>query len=130
MPRPASPTRRLCAAPTRLLTLCVLLAFFFQSLAVQTHVHHPAQQAAAQAAGRIQVANIPAPAPLKSQDPADPANCRLCQELAHAGVYVAPAPAPLAILVSIAAAAPTLLTLSMRAAMPAFGWQSRAPPIR
>jgi hypothetical protein len=121
----ASAARRLSAAPTRLLTLCVLLAFFFQSLAVQTHIHHPAQQAT----GLIQAANIPAPAPLKSQDPADPANCRLCQELAHAGVYLAAAPAPLAILVLIAAAAPPLLRLSIRSVVPAFGWQSRAPPI-
>jgi len=126
MPRPASPARRRRAAPTRLVTLCVLLAFFFQSLAVQTHIHHPAQQAA----DLLQAANIPAPAPLKSQDPADPANCRLCQELAHAGVYLAPAPAPLAILVLIAAAAPPLLRLAIRWVMPAFGWQSRAPPIR
>ena len=125
MPRPASRAIRLSTAPARLVALFALLAFFFQSLAVQTHIHHPARPGSA----ITQAANIPAPAPLRSQDPDDPANCRLCQELAHAGAYLIPAPAPLPAFFTIIAAAPALLAASIWMAMPGFAWQSRAPPL-
>jgi hypothetical protein len=116
-------TRLGCAIPRqdsakRWVTIFALLAFFLQGLAVQTHLHQLMQPVAAN--------SLPAPAPLKTQDPID--HCRLCQELVHAGAFVTP---PAAVLVAdltfvtaIFAALPAFAGASARA----FAWQSRAPP--
>jgi hypothetical protein len=101
-----------------------LLAFFLQSLVVQTHIHQPQPQplVAAKAASQH------LPAPLKTQDPID--QCRLCQEMVHAGHFVAPsAIAALISLSFITAISSPLPSLSDRTA-PAFSWRSRAPPRR
>ena len=75
-----------------------------------------------------QSASLPKPAPLKAQDPID--QCRLCQEMAHAGIFVAPsASAALISLTYAAAVFAALPGLTTRSAT-AFGWQSRAPPRR
>jgi hypothetical protein len=97
-----------------------LLAFFFQSLVVQTHIHQPQSPAAA--------ASQHVPAPLKTQDPID--QCRLCQELVHAGHFVAPS--------ALVAVASPVFVAAVFTALPAqpdrpataFAWQSRAPPRR
>jgi len=103
----------------RLITLFALLAFFVQSFALQTHIH-PTPQAS------IAAAHMPAPAPLKNQDPVD--QCRLCQELVHSGVFVSPSvtviAASLNIAVAVFVAAPSFAAVPVRA----FSWQSRAPP--
>jgi hypothetical protein len=125
MPRQATAIRH-PFAPARLVALAALLAFFFQSFAVQTHVHHPAGLAVA---GVSHVTNAAPAGPLKSGDPDDPANCRLCQELAHAGTYLTPAPAPLPILISAVSVVTAALPQAVRLALPGFAWQSRAPPI-
>lgn len=99
-----------------------LLAFILQSLVVQTHIHQSLPSAVVKAASQQ------LPAPLKTQDPID--QCRLCQELVHAGHFIAPsAIAALTSLSFIAAIFPSLPLLSDRAAT-AFSWQSRAPPRR
>ena len=107
----------------RWVTAFALLAFLLQGFAVQSHIHAPLAPAAKSVS---QQEAAPPNAPLKSQDPID--QCRLCQEVAHAGIFVAP---------SAAAAAITLtFALAVFAAQPdvappsatAFGWQSRAPP--
>jgi hypothetical protein len=97
-----------------------LLAFFLQSLVVQTHIHQPLPLAATQAASQH------LPAPLKTQDPID--QCRLCQELVHAGHFVAPS-------ALIAVASPAFVTAVFTVLLQqpdrfatAFAWQSRAPP--
>jgi hypothetical protein len=97
-----------------------LLAFFLQSLVVQTHIHQPLPPVAAKAASQQ------LPAPIKTQDPID--QCRLCQELIHAGHFVAPSA-----LVSIAspvfvAAIFTALPEQPNRAATTFAWRSRAPP--
>ena len=113
-------------APTakRWVTMLALLAFFLQSLAVQTHVHPTSQPASV----KLTSAHTPSSAPLRSQAPVD--QCRLCQELVHAGVFVAPS-------ASFVIASP-VLTAAVFAVLPsafvslatAFDWQSRAPPRR
>jgi hypothetical protein len=100
-----------------------LLAFFLQSLAVQTHIHQ-SFQAEAKAVSQ----QLPGSQPLKGQDPVD--QCRLCQELVHAGQFVTPSAAiaiasPLYALASFA-----LLPDRPGPLAPAFAWQSRAPPRR
>jgi hypothetical protein len=109
-------------AARRWVTVVALLAFFLQSLVVQTHIHQPVQALAPHAAS----AHVPAP--LKSPDPID--QCRLCQELVHAGAFVTPSAsvtlASLALATAIFTASPLRLVSLARA----FSWQSRAPPRR
>ena len=111
-------------APTnRWVTVLALLAFFLQSLTVQSHFHPTAQPASA----KTIAAHVP-PAPLRSQGPVD--QCRLCQELMHAGVFVTPS--------ASSALASLALTTAIFIALPsagvslttAFAWRSRAPPRR
>jgi hypothetical protein len=103
-------------------TLFALLAFFLQSFAVQSHIH-PLDKPATVAAAADNI-----PAPVKTIDPVDLGSCRLCQELVHAGAFVAPS--TFAVPVSQSAAAIVFAALPLLAGMltPAFAWQSRAPP--
>jgi len=106
----------------RWVTVLALLAFFLQGLAIQSHIHELVQPAVAKAL------HLPAPAPLKTQDPTD--HCRLCQELVHAGTFVTPSAtmafAALSFVAAIFAALPAFAGPPARA----FAWQSRAPPRR
>jgi hypothetical protein len=127
MTRPARAISAKPATASRLVTLFALLAFAFQGFAVQTHIHAPASIQAGQTA---QIANIPAPAPLPGQDPLDQGSCRLCQELVHSGVYLAPAPALLLTALTFVTLAFTALTARHNERATSFAWQSRAPPRR
>jgi hypothetical protein len=109
-------------SPRKWVTAFALLAFFLQSLAVQTHIHAPLIPAAVKAV----ISQEQAPAPLKSQDPFD--QCRLCQELAHAGSFFTPAIVTLAASPSFTIAAFAALRALPHSAATAFAWQSRAPP--
>ena len=110
------------ALAKRWITALVMLAFFLQSLTVQTHVHQSLQPTAA----KVQTGGIPK-APLKL-DPID--QCRLCQELVHTGHFVAPSVvAAFASLSFVTAIFATQPSLSDRSGM-AFSWRSRAPPRR
>jgi hypothetical protein len=106
----------------RWVTIVALLAFFLQSLVVQTHIHQPVQPF------QTVAAHLPGPAPLKGPDPID--QCRLCQELVHAGAFVTPSASTgltsMAIAATVFSAAPNALVSLTRA----FAWQSRAPPRR
>jgi hypothetical protein len=124
--RPENVLRWPVSTRKRWVTAFALLAFFFQSLAVQTHIHAPVQELTAKAAALIVTA--PSKAPLKTQDPVD--QCRLCQELLHAGVFLAPlantTPISLTFITAIFIALPGVT------GTPAadFAWHSRAPPVR
>ncbi|MBW8708027.1 MAG: hypothetical protein JF627_01940 [Alphaproteobacteria bacterium] len=104
------------------MTAFALLAFMLQGLAVQTHIHVPLQPLAAKAA------SLPEPAPLKAQDPID--QCRLCQEVAHAGIFVSPSASAAAVSLAFALAVFAPLPALPSHSAPAFGWRSRAPPRR
>jgi len=110
-------------AATRLLSLVALLAFLFQGLVVQTHIH--GQAALNHGAEFSQPLNSPA-----SDDPFDPASCPLCQELTHGGVFTAPPPALLIVLLAVTIAGLFFQTTGFSQPAPAQGWQSRAPPRR
>ena len=103
-------------------TVLTLLAFFLQGLVVQTHIHELIQPVVAKAL------HLPAPAPLKTQDPVD--HCRLCQELVHAGTFVAPSSVVLVADLIFSAAIFTVLPAFAGASAKAFAWQSRAPTRR
>ena len=108
------------------MTAFALLAFFLQSLAVQTHIHAPLQTAGGQA---VAAPGRAGQAPLKTQDPID--QCRLCQELVHAGIFVAPVcrlrrSPDLTFAAAVSPPCPAFTPSSATA----FAWQSRAPPRR
>jgi len=104
----------------RWITALALLAFFFQSLAVQTHIHQSLQPEAV----KVQTDGSHK-APLKL-DPVD--QCRLCQELVYAGTFLAPS-AVISLLSLTFVAVSTIRVLTFAAdTATAFAWQSRAPP--
>lgn len=108
----------------RWLTLAALLAFFLQGLAVQTHVHDLGPVKAPVHATTSYKA--PPSAPLKSQDLND--QCRLCQELVHAGVFIAPSVAILYAGTTFTLATPLAVAPAIPLVAGSFAWRSRAPP--
>lgn len=112
------------SAPRKWVTALVLLAFFLQSLAIQTHVHQSFGPAAIKAAALGETG----PAPIKSQDPLD--QCRLCQEMVHAGSFFTPAVVTLVAGLSFAAATFAVVRAPPEHSATAFAWRSRAPPRR
>jgi hypothetical protein len=107
---------------SRLAVLFALLAFAIQGYAVQTHIHGEPLSANAH------ITHISTPTQPAPQDPYDPANCPLCQEMMHAGVYIAPALADFAILLNAVAFVPAFTLLPHTVSQEPHGWQSRAPP--
>jgi len=116
------------ASPRKWVTILALLAFFLQSLVVQTHIHPSQAQTSIKAAAQIAALQQPGPVPLKTQDPLD--QCRLCQELVHAGSYFTPSAVTLAASLSFTAAIFAAQRLVPDRSATAFSWQSRAPPRR
>ena len=106
----------------RWVTALALLAFFLQNLAVQTHIHESLQPEAV----KVQT-DGGHKAPLKL-DPID--QCRLCQELAHAGTFLAPSASASAVILTFVAVSITRVLAFAADPATAFTWQSRAPPRR
>jgi hypothetical protein len=64
----------------------MVLVLLLQSYATQTHIHKAAALAAHAAL------NLPAPPTHDKYPPGDdPVNCPICQQMAHAGQFIAPA---------------------------------------
>jgi hypothetical protein len=125
MTRPAVRTHSPGAPPPtrRLLATLAVLAFFLQSLAVQTHIH-PARPALP---GTVTAASGSSlPGPLNSPDLDQ--GCRLCQEIAHAGAYITPAVALPVLMLALASGPLFRGVTSQPRAAPGFAWQSRGPP--
>jgi hypothetical protein len=108
----------------RWVTVLALLAFALQSLMVQTHFHAAVSQPAS---AQTATAHMPA-APLRSQAPVD--QCRLCQELMHAGAFVTPSASSVLASLAFTLAVFTAVPSAIVSLATAFAWQSRAPPRR
>ncbi len=107
---------------SRLFLLFMLVAFAVQGFAVQTHIHgEPAS------ANSI-ITHVSAPSQPGPRDPYDPSNCPLCQEMLHAGVYVAPVVADFVVILNAVAFAPAYAILPHAATERQHSWQGRAPP--
>jgi hypothetical protein len=104
----------------RWITALALLAFFLQGLTLQTHVHQLLSPVAVKA-----TAEHGSKTPLKS-DPID--QCRLCQELHHAGRFITPSVAPTIAPPTFVVASFIVVLLVATDPATAFAWQSRAPP--
>lgn len=122
MARAAATSVPQISAFKRWVTAFALLAFFLQGLAIQSHIHAQLPVAAK----TLTAKSAPSPEPLKAQDPID--QCRLCQEVAHAGIFVAPSATTLIVGLNYAAAEFLALPGHTPAAAKAFAWQGRAPP--
>jgi hypothetical protein len=124
MTRPGRAIPRPTPAKRWVMTLA-LLAFFFQNLAIQSHFHPLAQP---QNVKTATAAHLPATTPLRNQEPVD--QCRLCQELMHAGVFVTPSVSAILATLTFATAVFTAWPSAALSLVTAFAWQSRAPPRR
>ncbi|NYT42549.1 hypothetical protein HZY97_17385 [Sphingomonas sp. R-74633] len=110
------------------LLLLAMLAFTWQSFVTQTH-RHPG--AGGYALGLTAKAIAGAEAHKSGQVPPDtPDNCPICQEIAHGGAYLAPAPIPFHAPAAIAAWFAVTLLLAVALQQRSHGWRSRAPPLR
>lgn len=106
-------------APARLLSLFILLAFVLQGLVIQTHLHRTAP---------VAVHHQTSPAQPSRQDPLDPANCPLCQEILHAGAALTPVSPQLPLILGWVFTAVLGLAVLAQTPPPLPAWQSRAPP--
>jgi hypothetical protein len=106
---------------SRFLAMFALLAFTFQGLAVQTHIHGAPP-------GGVHLVQASVPVTSDPRDPLDPATCPLCQELAHAGAVITPVPPLVALLLEWTAISFLAPQKPTTASPPPTGWQSRAPP--
>lgn len=139
-------TARKISAWRSSLTFLALFAFAVQSFVTQTHIHRmwaesavsttaaqslPSITAEKSAAAAIAVASrATRPEPKDPYAPnEDPANCPLCQEILHAGHYIA----PVAVALPLPMAAPIGTVVFVQAllhrASTSHGWRSRAPPL-
>lgn len=107
---------------SRLFLLFMLVAFTVQGFAVQTHIHGTPVSL------DKSITSITAPSQPAPQDPYDPANCALCQEMLHAGIYVAPVVADFIVVLNAVAFAPAYALLPHAATERQHSWQGRAPP--
>lgn len=105
------------------ITFVTLLAFVLQTLLVQTHIHGAAPT------GVTSVGIEKNAQPDKLPPAGDPANCPICQELLHAGSFVAPVAAALA--ASSVATNVEVMFVEILAVTQTYahGWKSRAPPL-
>lgn len=109
-----------------IISLLVMLAFGLQSYITQTHIHlkpdtFSSYSKLAQTSGKENPSD-------KFPANGDPANCPICQEIAHTGQFVTPSAAVLLLptaTVSIVALATEIVVVPLRAS---HTWRSRAPP--
>lgn len=116
------------------ITLLVFLAFAFQSYVTQTHIHFPHE-----AAVNIFASADKSPSHAKSdtsgkQSPDkyppndDPANCPICQEVAHAGQFVMPDYVAVLLPSQPVSIVPVVIVLPALVEAATHNWQGRAPP--
>jgi len=125
--------------PTLLLSLCGLLALAVQSFVVQTHIHrlivNPAASIQILPDGKQSVAagqqkQAPARSAPADRYPidGDPANCPICQEIAHAGAVLQSTTISIALAISTCAPIVLFAETTFFSVVVSHGWRGRAPP--
>jgi hypothetical protein len=107
---------------SRFVLLFMLVIFTVQGFALQTHIHG-APLSPDSHVTRMTMPSQPAP-----QDLYDSVHCPLCQEILHAGMYVAPVAADFIVILNAVAFAPAYALLPHAATERQHSWQGRAPP--
>ncbi len=105
------------------LIFVTLFAFTLQTFVVQTHIHGSASASAVIGKSAAHDRQ-PDKLPLGN----DPANCSICQELLHAGAYVAPTAAAWQPVITATFVDAVVLEIRTLARTHSHGWKSRAPP--
>jgi hypothetical protein len=107
-----------------LITFVVMLAFGLQSYITQTHIHLAPDSFASIAKLNASKQQQPDKFPANG----DPANCPICQEIAHTGQFVTPS-AAVVLLPSVAVSIIRIVADIPAIAQDAsHAWRSRAPP--
>jgi hypothetical protein len=112
---------RRTSAASRLLALVTVLAFALQSFIIQTHIH------SGSLAGPSTITTASSPSHSKDSHNKSPADCPLCQAVAHTGAFLTPAAAAMLLPSSVQNIALYLVVRTIAVAH-THGWQSRAPP--
>ena len=121
-------SRRVAVAARLAMAFLVLVAFTAQAVLTQTHIHVGAGFATIAPSVSLNDSSPKKSLPTKSPAGDDPANCPICQGLAHVGFYVAPS---LAALTSPSIVSAILVIHADYVAITRLhthGWKSRAPP--
>lgn len=107
------------------ITLVALLAFALQTLVLQTHIHGVPLGGTAGVTLAVEKGQQPDKLPPAN----DPANCPICQEMLHAGAFVAPGVATLHIATLASVIDFVFAQIFAATQTRSHGWKSRAPPI-
>ena len=108
------------------ITFATLLAFILQTLVLQTHIHGTARIDSTAASQVLEKGVGQQPDKFPPAD--DPANCPICQELLHAGAFVAPTAATLQLATLVAVIDLVFVEIFAATKPQTHGWKSRAPP--
>ena len=111
------------------ITFLALLAFTFQTLVVQTHIHGAARVGAASTQLALDGTASHDQSPDKFPPSDDPANCPICQELLHAGAFVTPTAAALQISTVVMSVDIVVVEIAAIERTFSHSWKSRAPPL-
>src|SRR5262245_15228022 len=110
-----------------LIAFLAIFAVVLQSFIVQTHIHNP-QPAASSSLAKSADGGASGPTDSKFPISDDTANCRLCQELAYAGRFVAPSCTLLIVPIIVAWLLIVFLHSATIPSARSYVWRSRAPP--
>ena len=121
--RKIAPARQ-SSAWRRFLVAFMLLALVLQGYATQTHLH---KQDGATVSAALKAGEAPKHDNLPAND--DPANCPVCQQILHAGQFVAPAwLLPFLILAAVSTVEITTAVLPHYDTV-SHSWRGRGPPL-
>jgi len=112
--------------------LCVLLAvaFFLQSYAAQTHIHHDISALTASVGDQgNKVAHLAGNQKAPRPDGDGDANCPLCQAVAHAHAFFAPVITPFLLGASVLSFAGVIPSVHIRRFALEYSHQQRGPPL-
>jgi hypothetical protein len=112
------------SAARLLVVLVTLLAFGLQSYVTQTHIHLKAGTFGSYSSLNKETQ----PRNDKFPGSGDPANCPICQEIAHTGQFLTPSAAALLLPVLAISIIAVVTAIPLSAQRPSHIWRSRAPP--
>jgi Protein of unknown function (DUF2946) len=105
-----------------------MLAFALQAQITQSHIHFaPVSETGINALVHA-LTTGPEKASKKNSSTDDPANCPICQAMAHSGQFVTPSAAAPVLSMEAVVVVPLFLSIAAANESVSHGWQSRAPP--
>ena len=110
------------------IALLTLLAFTSQTILTQTHIHAAKRSGTTAHTLIVKTSSNQTQLPQRSPSDRDPADCPICQVVAHSGAYVTPSFAALVTIsvgIHVVAFVVEVVTIARLAS---HGWLSRAPP--